>query len=65
MTDINQTRLLRDIERHLRQTGTAATRFGRNAANDPRLVFDLRQGRQPGQAIAARIVAHMAGEARA
>jgi hypothetical protein len=39
--------LLRRIERHLRQSGTPATRFGRDAVHDPRFVFDLRNGREP------------------
>ena len=65
MTEINRTRLLREIERHLTKTGTTATRFGRNAANDPCLVFDLRQGRTLRAATASRILAHLAGEARA
>jgi 2,4-dienoyl-CoA reductase-like NADH-dependent reductase (Old Yellow Enzyme family) len=37
---------LRSIERYLKQTGMAPTAFGRQAARDPRLVFDLRNGRQ-------------------
>lgn len=37
---------LRSIERYLKQTGMAPTAFGRLAARDPRLVFDLRNGRQ-------------------
>ncbi|QDC36467.1 hypothetical protein FIL70_03620 [Sphingobium fuliginis ATCC 27551] len=65
MTEINRTRLLREIERHLTSTGTAPTRFGRNAANDPCLVFDLRRGRTLRPATASRILAHLAGEARA
>ena len=65
MTEINRTRLLRDIERHLTTTGTAATRFCRDATNDPRLVSDLRQGRTLRPTTASRILAHMAGEARA
>lgn len=47
--------LLMRIERHLRQTGTPRTRFGREAVNDPRLVDDLRRGREPGAALRARI----------
>ena len=38
--------LLRAVERFLRETGMSATRFGREAVRDPRLVPDLRQGRQ-------------------
>lgn len=39
--------LLRDIERHLRETGTAASRFGREALGDPAFVASLRRGREP------------------
>jgi hypothetical protein len=47
------------IERHLRKTGKKPTRFGREAANDPRLVFDLREGRSVGPGLAARIEAFL------
>jgi len=47
------------IERHLRTTGTKPTRFGREAANDPRLVFDLREGRIMGPCLSARIEAFL------
>jgi hypothetical protein len=36
----------RRIELYLRRTRTAPTRFGREALNDSRLVFDLRNGRE-------------------
>ncbi len=52
--------LLRRIERHLRTSGTSATRFGREAVRDPRLVHDLRLGREPGAALVARVSAHIA-----
>lgn len=45
------------IDRFLRKTGMAPTRFGRLAANDPRLVRDLKQGREPRAAMVARIEA--------
>ena len=51
--------LLRRIERHLRRHAMAPTRFGREAANDPRLIEDLRNGRQAGARVAARITAYM------
>jgi hypothetical protein len=38
--------LLRRIERHLRASGMPPTRFGREALQDPRFVFDLRRGRE-------------------
>ena len=39
--------LLHQIEKFLRQTGMAWTKFGRLAAHDPRFVGDLRNGRTP------------------
>ncbi len=39
--------LLRFIEIFLKETGIAPTRFGRDAVRDPRLVHDLRRGREP------------------
>jgi hypothetical protein len=51
--------LLREIESYLKQTGLPPTRFGREAAHDPRLVFDLRNGRSPGPRLAARVRAYM------
>jgi hypothetical protein len=47
--------ILRRIERHMRRYQIPATRFGRQAANDPRLVHDLRRGRIVGAKLAARI----------
>lgn len=38
--------ILTEIEKVLRETGVAPSRFGRSALNDPRLVFDLRRGRR-------------------
>jgi hypothetical protein len=49
------------IDRFLRNTGTSAAAFGRAVAHDPRLVFDLRRGRQPGQKLVARIESYLAG----
>jgi len=51
--------LLRRIERHLRRSGISATRFGRDAINDPRLVHDLRKGREPRPITARRIASHI------
>lgn len=48
------------IEKFLRRTQMPPTKFGRLAVRDPRLVFDLRRGREPGQAITARIEAFLA-----
>lgn len=51
--------ILKRIEAHLRRTGMRPTAFGRAAVNDPRLVFDLRMGREPGARIIARIDAYL------
>ena len=47
--------LLRLIEIFLRETGMARTRFGRLSAGDPRLVDDLRNGREPREALKQRV----------
>lgn len=39
--------ILRTIENFLKNTGMTPTRFGRDAVGDPRLVFDMRKGREP------------------
>jgi hypothetical protein len=51
--------LLREVERFLRQNGTPATRFGREAVGDPRFVFDLRNGRDPRPETVARVRAFL------
>ena len=48
------------IHQYLRATAMPPTLFGRLVANDPRLVGDLRNGRQPGPAMVARIDAFLA-----
>jgi hypothetical protein len=53
--------VLRRIERHLRDTGIAATRFGREALGDPRFVHDLRRmGRIPRPVTVRRIDDYLA-----
>lgn len=52
--------VLGKIERYLRKTEMPPTRFGRLAVNDPRLVGDMRRGREPGQRVVARIEAFLA-----
>ncbi|WP_103095719.1 hypothetical protein [Novosphingobium guangzhouense] len=47
--------LLRQIERFLRQTDMPWTKFGRLAAQDPRFVADLRNGRIPREDTATRV----------
>lgn len=48
--------LLRSIEQYCADRGVAPSMFGRAAVNDPRLVEDLRSGRQPRQETVDRIV---------
>lgn len=47
--------LLRTVERFLQRTGMPATKFGRMAVSDPRLVFDLRRGREPRRRMVSRV----------
>ncbi|MFZ5747212.1 MAG: hypothetical protein ACOY45_06085 [Pseudomonadota bacterium] len=54
--------VLRKIERFLRESGMAETRFGRLAVRDPRLVHDLRRGREPRAPMVARIEAFLAAQ---
>lgn len=54
------TPLLTKIERHLRVSRVSPTRFGREAARDPRFVFDLRRGREPRPRTVARVLAFIA-----
>lgn len=50
------------IERFLRERDMPPTKFGRLVARDPRLVLDMRNGREPGAAMQARIDAFLATE---
>jgi hypothetical protein len=47
--------LIMTVERFLRETGLAATTFGRLAMRDPRFVLDLRVGRQPGSSVRCKV----------
>jgi len=51
--------LLRDVEKFLRRSETAPTRFGRDAVGDPRFVFDLRNGRDPRPQTEERVRAYI------
>lgn len=53
--------LLGAIEKHLRRTGTAPTRFGREVVGDPRFVNDLRRGREPRAGTVRRVRAYLEG----
>ena len=53
--------LIRSVESFLRRHKMAASQFGRHAAQDPRLVTDLRAGREVRPPLDARIRGFMAG----
>ena len=55
MTKKQPITLLGKIEKFLAKNDVSATRFGREAANDPKLVFDLREGRELRRATTAKI----------
>ena len=52
--------LLIEIDRFLRRTNMPHTKFGRLAVRDPRLVHDLRRGRQAQPPMVARVQAFIA-----
>jgi len=52
--------LLSTIERYLRESGTPASRFGRDAMGDPGFVASLRRGREPRDATTRRVAAYLA-----
>ena len=47
--------LLRKIERFLARTGMPVTKFGRLCARDPRLVSDMRNGRELRRQLRSRV----------
>ena len=51
--------LLREVEKFLRRSDIAPTRFGREAMGDPRFVFDLRNGRDPRPRTVERVLAYL------
>ena len=53
--------LMVKIDRYLRQTNMRPTTFGRLAIKDPRLVHDLRRGRELRPRTVARIEAFLSG----
>ncbi|MEK6638523.1 MAG: hypothetical protein AABY88_10620 [Pseudomonadota bacterium] len=53
--------MLTEIERFMSIKQMRPTRFGREAINDPRLVFDLRRGRAIGSRTRGRIEAYLHG----
>ncbi|HEY5721550.1 MAG TPA: hypothetical protein VIT45_04435 [Allosphingosinicella sp.] len=54
-----QFQLQRRVERFLKKSRIPPTRFGRDAARDPRLVFDMRQGRRLRPETARRLNAYL------
>lgn len=52
--------LLSMIERYLRESGTPASRFGRDALGDPGFVTGLRRGREPRDTTMHRVRAYIA-----
>jgi hypothetical protein len=52
--------MLQTVEKFLRETGMAPTRFGRNAVRDPRIVFDMRNGREPTPRMCRRLDRYIA-----
>lgn len=54
----------RRIELYLRRTRTPPARFGREAIGDPRLVFDLRNGREMRETTEARVAAWLEARER-
>lgn len=53
--------LMIKIDRYLRHTNMPPSTFGRRAINDPRLVGDLRRGRELRPVTVARVEAYLSG----
>ena len=53
--------LIRSVENFLARHAMSATQFGRDAAQDPRLVTDLRAGRAPRPPLDQRLRGFMDG----
>jgi hypothetical protein len=51
--------LLHAIEVCLKLSNVPASRFGRDCVRDPRLVHDMRRGRQPGKRVEQRVRSHI------
>lgn len=52
--------LLSTIERYLRTSGVAPSRFGRDAVGDPQFVASLRRGREPRENTVRRVTDYLA-----
>lgn len=57
--------LLGRVERYLKASGVPPTRFGRDAVRDPRLVLDMRRGRDPKKRMRDRLSAYLDAKERA
>ncbi len=51
--------LRKRVETYLKESATPPTRFGREVSNDPRLVFDMRRGREIGAALSTRVTTYL------
>uniref|UniRef100_UPI0035CA365F hypothetical protein n=1 Tax=uncultured Sphingomonas sp. TaxID=158754 RepID=UPI0035CA365F len=54
--------ILQKIDHYLKATAMPPAKFGRLAVRDPRLVTDLRRGREPGARMVRRIEAFLADQ---
>lgn len=57
--------ILSEIERFMADRGMTATAFGTSSVNDPRLVFDLREGRELRRSTRVRVETFMQGKVEA
>jgi predicted transcriptional regulator len=62
MTD-SATKFREEIEAFLRENEISATAFGKKAMNDPKFVFDIREGRKPSLDAVDKVRAFMQSEA--
>jgi DNA polymerase/3'-5' exonuclease PolX len=64
MKERTKMHIRRKIERYLRTHNMPPTAFGRLSVRDPRLVGDMRRGREVGREIEARVAAFMRRQRR-
>lgn len=50
---------IQSVEKFIADREWTATRFGREMANDPRFVFQLRNGREPRSTVRQRVLERM------
>jgi homoserine dehydrogenase len=53
------TTFIQSVEQFIVEHGWSATRFGKEMANDPRFVFQIRGGREPRSAVRGRVLQRM------